>query len=364
MRPGSTNSPQLLWARYNILWGGGARRRLWLKLAKLLESGVPISKALQTMRERRVRLTSKDDPLAMALAEWSGHLLNGRRFAEAVTGWLPNQERMLIAAGERAGTLPGTLQSAARIIEAQSNIRAAVIGGVAYPAVLIALTVGIFYLFGFKIVPAFSRIIPEDRWQGLAASMVVMSKAVQTWMPFFVAGLLALIGAFFWSLDKWDGKARVFLDRFPPYSTYRMIVGSTWLIAFAALVEAGERVENALEQLKRHGGRWLTRRIDGCLRGMRSGHNVGEALNLARTGFPDPEIIDDIAVYSSLSGFNEALAMIGKEWLTESVEQIRAGMRVLFSLSIVLVASVLAYMVSGLFAMQLQMGLVLQNTAR
>ena len=183
-------------------------------------------------------------------------------------------------------------------------------------------------------------------------------------MLLIVAIPVFLACAFWASLPRWKDGLRVTFDRFMPYSIYRVLHGSTWMISFASLVNAGVRTESALEQLMAGASPWMKVRIQACLKGMRSGLNPGDALAKSGFGFPDIEIIDDLGVYARLSGFDIALATIGREWITESVERIQAMMKVVFGFSVLLVGLFIALMVGGLIGMELQMTQILQNSYR
>lgn len=97
---------------------------------------------------------------------------------------------------------------------------------------------------------------------------------------------------------------------------------------------------------------------------MRSGLNPGDALAKSGFGFPDVEIIDDLGVYARLSGFDAALAILGKEWISESVERIQTLMNAVFGISILFVGLFVAGMVGGLIGMELQMTQIMQSTYR
>lgn len=340
------------------------RRRLWLKLAKLISNGVPILQALETLYSRRVATSGEKHPQAIAFYEWMRGIQNGVRLSSMFDGWTGDDERMLISAGEQSGSMDKAFNSAARIMEARTQINSTVFGGLAYPFVLIMLVFGVLYLFGFKIIPAFSKIAPPEKWTGLAHAMVEVSMFAQSWLWLIAVMIAILVTAFFVSLPRWDGPMRIRLDRYAPYGIYRVMHGSTWLIGLSALVEAGLRVETALQQLSMTASPWLRTRIDACLRGTRSGLNVGEALARSGYEFPDREIIDDLGVYSSLSGFDVALSILGKEWLEESVEQIKGRMSVVFGISILIVGLVIAFMVGGMMSMQLQVGQLMQSGLR
>lgn len=352
----SLHSIELWWAKHQFRSNTRARRRLWNKLAKMIGNGVPILQALESLRKRRIDAGAEKHPTTVALTDWCKKLSNGDRLATALREWVDNDEQMLISAGEQAGEMERSLHSAARVMEARSQIRSALVGGLAYPGFLVLLAFGGLYLFGYKIVPAFTAPVRTDPWHGMARLIVDASAFVQDWLVWMIAALFAVTVAFLISLPRWaTGRTRVLVDRYPPYSIYRVLQGSTWLIAFSALVESGMRVEAAMEQLSRNATPWMRTRIDACLRGMRSGYSVGDSLARSGYEFPDREIIDDLGVYSSLSGFDTALGILGREWLTESVEAIRRLMMVVFGIGIAIVGVQVIFMVMGLFALQMQL---------
>ena len=338
-----------------------ARRRLWLKLAKLIGNGVQILQAIDSIKDRRIASGGQGEPETIALTAWSSAIRNGARLSKAMESWVSVEEMMLISAGEQSGTLEAALRSAARVMEARKRISGAVYSGLAYPFVLILMAIAVLFMFGFKIVPAFTGVLKGAEWHGIAKGMILLSTFAKDWLWLIIPVIAGLIVLFFMTLSRFDGPMRIKLDRHAPYSIYRIMQGSTWLIALAAMVEAGLRIEVALEQLAQPAGPWLQRRINTCLAGMRSGRNMGEALARAGYDFPDREIIEDLGVYSSLSGFEEALAMLGREWLDESVEQIESRMKVVFGVSLLIVGGLIAFLVSGMMGMELQMSEAMQQ---
>lgn len=343
---------------------GGGRRRLWMKLSKLIGNSVPILQGLESMCTRRKAIRGASDPQVIALSHWIEGMNNGKRLSQMLDGWVGPVERMLIAAGEASGTMEASLQAATRVMVARKDINGAVIKGLAYPLILVMVAFAVLYMFGFKVVPEFTKIVPADRFHGLAAVLIGLSDFARSWILVTGAAVIALVVAFFVSLSRWDGRYRVVLDRYPPYSIYRIVQGSTWLIGLSSMLEAGVRLETALQQLSEMADKWLANRINSAVRGMRAGLQLGDALNRSGYEFPDREIIDDLGVYSSLSGFDEALSILGREWLNESVEQIKARMNVVFGVALLSVAVLVGTMVGGMMTMQLQMSQIIQQRSR
>jgi len=348
--------------RFLFRLDASSRRRLWKKLSKLINNGVSILDALTSIHSRRIESGNAKHPLTIALGQWVEKVKNGRRLSQAIEGWVDRDEQMLLAAGEQSGKLDEALTSAADVMEAKKKIRGAVIGGLIYPVVMMAIAIGVLIMFSFKIIPSFTKVVSDDKWHGIARFMIDLANFSRDWIWLVVLVLISIIVAFFVSLPRWTNGFRIKLDRYPPYNVYRMLQGSTWMISFAALVSAGVRIENALQQLSEGAQPWLYARVQGCLRGMRSGLNAGDALAKSGYGFPDNEIIDDLGVYAKLSGFDQALAIIGKEWITESVTNIQVMMTVIFGISLLFVGGFIAFMVGGLVGMELQLAQILQNT--
>lgn len=347
-------------ARLQFKSDAKSRQNLWRKLGKLLRDGIPIIQGLQELR----RLRKPNSPMAIAIDDWIRGMNNGRKLSEVVQPWVNAEEGMLILAGEQAGNLEGALDSVVRLAKASKAIRGAVISGLTYPTFLLLMAFGALYFFGYKIIPAFAQAAPQDSWHGLARTMINVAGFVQDWLHWIALAVVCLIAAFFASLPRWDGSLRITLDRYAPYSIYRVMQGSAWLIALSALTQAGMRIETAIEQLGRNSSTWARARCAAALKGLRAGRNLGDALERSGYEFPDREIISDIRLYATKSGFDEALRIIGDEWITESVERVQSMMKGVFSIALVMVGSVIMFIATGLGAMQFQLMEILQRTTQ
>lgn len=341
--------------------GSQRRVRLWRKLGSLISNGVPILTALEDLH-RRARTKGGKHPDTIMFSEWMRALRNGERLSTAIEAWIPQSEAMIISAGEQSGDLISAFESAISITTAGNEIRGAVIGGVAYPTILFGFAIGLMWLFGTKVIPQFSRIIGDDsKWTGMAAITVKLSNFTQHYLIFVVISVITLIGFIIYLLPRWDSQLRVKLDKMPPFSIYRLTNGAAWLISLSALIKSGVRLEQALQKLSHRSGKWMKNRIASALSGMRGGLSLGEALARSGFGFPDEEIIDDLVVYSKLSGFDEALDILGKEWIAEGVARIKGQMRVLNGTAILFVAVVIAVEAGGMFAMQTQLQTIIKQ---
>lgn len=339
------------WARLQLTTQ--LRLRLYRKIAKMLGNGLPLLKVLEELELRASHEGRKpSESQAITLSDWRLVVQNGGMLSEAMQWWVPHTEQMIIMAGEQSGRIEEALLTVAGVVQSSKRIRAAIIGGLAYPSALLAMTIGYLYLFGKTVIPRFAMIVDPHRWHGVAHSLYTMSKFVQNGMVYCVIALALFIALLAYAMPRWSGTGRIFLDRYPPFSIYRLVVGCGFLVAFSSLQTAGFTVEKSLNRLAMHAKPWLRQRIDDMLFGVRSGLNVGEAMKNTGYRFPSAEIVDDLCVYAEYKGFADALKALADEWMQEGVAALEVQMKVLNGVAIILLTLVLTWLVTGFFGIQ------------
>lgn len=331
------------------------RKRLYSKLATLIKNGVPLRNALDTLRQRREIISGKRDNTVIALTAWINLIDNGKNLATAMDGWVSKDEQLLILSGEKSGTLYQALESAVNVMLSKQSIKSALISGITYPGFLMLALFGILYLFGMQIIPIFIDIAPGVQWSGLAATVVALSDFVMHYLAYLICIIIVMIIAFSWSLPRWDGSIRIWLDKTVPYSIYRNIQGASWMIAFSALLKSGMPIKDCLQLMIPNSAPWLKNRLKKTLRHIGAGADLGMALHKSGYDFPDREVIDDIGIYAQFAGFDTTIEKIANTWMTDTVLNIKTKMGVLFILGVILVGFTLAIFVGGLFSMQNQL---------
>lgn len=337
------------------------RRELWLKIATMLDNDVPIVDAISELHRRRKMLSGTKAAETVALGNWLVAMRNGQPLSQAIGEWVSPEEVMMITAGDSSGQLSKALISMATVMAAKSEIKSCVLSGISYPCVLLLAAFGVLYLFGIKVIPEISNIGIVRQWTGYAAFLIALSEFVQQWFWIIFTTTILAVVAFFVSLPIFDGRLRIVLDRYVPYSVYRVMIGSSWLIALAALTRSGVRIEESLEKLARPASPWLKTRLVACLAGIRSGLDIGDALLKTNYQFPDMEIINDLGTYSRYRNFDIALERLGNEWIKKSTEAIRTRMRVIFFICLVIVGLLTLLMATGILDMQQQISVAAQG---
>lgn len=328
------------------------RIRIYRKIMSLLRNRFSLMDALDRMYD--ILSDGGKNPnktLALAVMAWSRALSNGEPFSEAVKGWAPDRECLMLSTGD-VSDLDEALENLILVTEGSSRMVGPLINAVVYPAFLSLMTIFIIWGVGAYLVPPMASAAPGIRWTGVSKDLIDLSGWVQeNWLLAFLF-LPVMFSIIYFTLPYWKGHSRAFFDRYPPWSLYRIYTGVSWLLTFSALVKAGTPVSKALRALRANSSPYLLRRIDSAILYVNNGDNIGDALLKTKYGFPDPEIIGDLRIYSELDNFQDALNKMAIDWLEQSINQIEQRAAVLNTVAILAVISVVGWVVFGTFDMQ------------
>lgn len=336
-------------------FGEKARVSTYNKLIKFLRNGIPLLQALDIMWGFASEEGKKPKtPTAVALAEWRSKIREGAGLGIAVKGWVPDKDQVVIQSGEVAGDLIVALENALYIHKGTKQIKKAIIGGLAYPALLVAVTVIFMVIVSTQVVPAFAEITPKETWAGAGRSLAVMADLTNNYLHIGAGALAVMIVSIWLSLPRWTGSIRARLDRFPPYSFYRLSLGSGFLLSMSAMVRAGISVTQGMKLINKSANPWYKERITSSLRHITNGKNFGEALYLTGFQFPDKEAVSDLRAYAQLDGFDETLQKLGSEWMEDSIEKMNSQAVVLRNIALIVLAAVFGWIAVGIFSLQQQ----------
>lgn len=346
------NSIEVYYAKIICNMSGETRLKMYRKIASLMSNRFSLMNALD-MLHATVTNDGKNpsEPMAIAIASWANALQNGQPFSEALRGWAPDRERLMLSVGD-VSDLESALLNLIKVTEGTTKMIRPIIGAISYPAFLLMMVTLIIYGIGAYMVPPMIEAAPNVQWTGIAKNLADLSDWIRVYWPiaFSIVPVSGII--IYATIGVWTGSIRAIFDKFPPWSLYKVFVGITWLLAMSALIKGGTPVANALRALRRDSTRYLKERIDKTLVFINNGDNLGQAL--AKTGleFPDPEIIGDLKIYSEMDNFEEALDKLANEWLDNSAYTIEQKAGILNMVALLLVSGVIAWAVMGTFVMQ------------
>ncbi len=346
------NTIEEYYAKMIIKMANKTRLKIYRKIASLMKNRFSLMDALDMLHDSASNGgKNPGEPLAIAIAAWGRALNNGQTFSDALKGWAPDRERLMLSVGD-VSDLEGALLNLIKVTEGSTKMVRPIVGAIAYPFFLAMMSVLIIYAIGVYMVPPMLDAAPNVVWHGMAKDLIDLSSWIQKhWLGAF-AFLPVTMAIIYFTIGRWTGKIRAAFDAIPPWSLYRVFTGISWLLALSALVKGGTPVSTALRALRKDSTKYLKERIDKTLVFINNGDNLGQALAKTGLNFPDKEIISDLKIYSELDNFEEALDNLANEWLEESVFIIEEKASILNMIAILIVAGVIAWAVMGTFEMQ------------
>jgi len=290
---------------------------------------------------------------AIVLQDCYAALSAGRQLSDALAHWVPDQEVQIIRAGERSGNLSLALKDAINMIVSTRKIMGAVVGGATYPIFLLGMVALLLHQIATKMVPQFARILPPEKWTGPALVLKWIADWVIDYGLVSVIGLLCVMSWVFWSLPHLShAKWRIYLDKIPPWSIYRMLHGSTFLLNIALMLNTGIRLQEVLVIMSKNASPWLRERITGALRGINRGDNLGIALYRSGYEFPDVRAIQFLRILADQNGFDKKLKNFGQRWLDQSVKGVERASKILLMAGILVIGFLIMMILGGVVGIQ------------
>ncbi|HIJ38510.1 MAG TPA: hypothetical protein HPP80_06390 [Rhodospirillaceae bacterium] len=336
-----------------LLFNSRLRFQLYRKVGGLIRTGMPLPLALDAVWQYASNTGRRNSVLAAVLKDWRQRVYDGQGCGRSLAHWVPFSEWIIIEAG--AANLAEALDDAARLIDVSRQVAAAVMNALTYPLFLLVLFMGILWVFSEQALPAFAQIKPMAEWTGISAGMAVLAELAHwSLLPMAIGAILGL-ALFWWTLPKWTGRLRGLLDHYIPWSLYRFLRAVSFLMSLSALLRSGLPIIEAIRRLRVSAGPWLAERLDAVLYYLSSGHDLGTALRLAGHGFPDDQLIEDLAIHASIGGLEESLDGIVKEWLALKIEHLNRSAGIIRALSMVFLAFSIAIMQLSIIGLQQQL---------
>ncbi len=334
-------------------FGSGARLDFYRALLLLLDNQVRLNQALKELyRIYSQEGKKRSAPVAIVIDSCLAGMNNGISFTERLSDWIPPEEGMLLQSGEASGQLAAAFNEAEKIMEAKKQIVSAVAGAITYPIVLIAMTGFLLNMIATELVPQLAQVVDPSTWTGSAAILNIMANFTTHYGLLTVGGLITLGFLITISLPRLNGPLRIWLDRVPPWSIYRMVQGSTFLLNVSAMITSGMLLNVALTKLAAPANPWLKLRINSTLKELAAGKNFGEALCATGYHFPDQKANRFLSVIAEYSGLDRALAKFGRSWLVETVKGIQQIAKLILVTGILAVGGTMLIVIAGAGGLQ------------
>jgi len=339
---------------FKLQFGAGARIEFYEALSMLIENDVLLNDALKEMYWIASDEGKKPkDAKAIILYDCMMKVAEGKPLSKALEKWIDREEGSLLAAGEKSGRLiddadgPGAFSQMIKVVTAKREIKGAILLATVYPIVLSGLSIFLLNMVATQLVPKLAKTTNPETWEGAAALLYDIASFVTGYGKLALAGSILFLACVFGSMPYLRGSLRFYLDKIPPWSIYRMLFGSTFLLNISVLLQSGVKLQDALDLLASNANPWLKQRIEAARYGIGIGGNLGVALKKAGYDFPDKKAVQFLMILSSREGFEKAIARFGDRWLTQSIRNIQGLAKVGLACGVLLIGVLMLVVVAG-----------------
>ncbi len=317
------------------------------QLATLLKAGIPLVDSLTALIEQT------DDPEAEKTFRMvRERIKSGASFAEALADHPRTFGKLyvsMVRAGEASGSLDGVLRDLAEFTRRQASIRGKVSAAMAYPMVLVAVSIGVVAFLMGKVIPTLTGVL-QAQGQELPLSTSLLIGASDLFRSAWWAAILLAAGAFLAARTALASPAgRLAWDtwkmRLPlAGNVLKKQAVSRFATTLATLLKSGipavdairitrDIVDNAL----------LARTLDDVANKIVEGEDI--ATPLRRSGIFPPVVSYMIAIGEESGQLEEILATISQAYEEEVDLALQKFMSLLEPLMIVAMSGLVGFIV-------------------
>jgi general secretion pathway protein F len=347
--------------------GGGGKRvkgrlisAFYAQLADLLQSGVPLLKSLDILEKQ-----TKHPGLAFALREVRARVADGTTLADAMKPFPRAFDELavsMVRAGQEGGFLEDVLRRVADFTEHQEDLKAEVVGSMAYPVVLGVIGFVILNVLVIFFVPKFEPIFEKLAAKGELPSLTTFIIGVSHfmignwwWMIPVFAG--AIFGFLSWKRSE---NGRVTFDRIK----LKVPVGGKLVLSLAlgrftrilgTLLANGIPILRSLEIAKDStGNRVLAQAIHESAENITAGQKL--AAPLRRCKYFPTDVVEMIAVAEESNSLEKVLVDIANALEKRSARQLKLFVKLLEPFMLLFMAAIVLVVVMGLLLPVFKMG--------
>ncbi len=337
-----------------------SRQRFYRDLSALMKAGLSKGEALEAIEaiaaaggRQNARL------LARILADARSGMRSGCSLAESLAGWIPGSDSMVLEAIESSDSFPRHLEAFSRNLHLKAGERGQIIGELAYPVLLLCMVYGLLVFFHVKIAPVLGDLLPRAQWLGAASHLDRASRwAASNIIPVTISAT-ATAPAMMIILRQWAGRGRATADRLPVFAEYRAQTGIAFLKSIGAMMSSGMSAVEAITRIRPGVCPYVGHRLDLVRYNLLNGHDLGSAIELAGSGWPDRDLVLSLQVLANLPDFPTRLTEIAEDWLHESHERLLANLGKLRAAAFLIVFAVISSFILAMHSIQNQIALSL-----
>ncbi len=319
------------------------------QLSDLLRAGVPLLRALRLLGARRAR-----PRLALVFKELAEGVAEGEELAGMMArrpDVFPKVHVAMVRAGEKGGFLEVVMARLGQFVAAQAELRAKVIGNLAYPVMLVVIgTVVLGVIFGF-FVPKFRPIFAEMPSLPLATRLVFgVADAVGAY-GVYTLGVIVVAGIGVWRLGRLARVRRAITEartRSPVLGPLiRSLAAARFCRLLGTMLANGIPLLTAMQIARDAAGNVLMEEaIDRATEAVRAGQPL--APPLGESGLFGDDVVEMISVAEAANNLDEVLVTIAETVERQVDRLLGVVIRMVEPILLLAIAGVVVVVAAGL----------------
>jgi general secretion pathway protein F len=345
------------------LFGGVKGRQLatmYSQMADLLHSGVPLLRSLELLERQ-----SNNKTLQAVIRDVRARVADGTGLAQSMA-FHPHVFNDLavsmVRAGQEGGFLEDVLKRIATFVEHQEDLKAKVIGALAYPCFLALAGFTVLNILVIFFVPKFEKIFEKLKEKGelpvLTTYLMGFSHFLQSWKGLLTA-ILIIVGLVFFI--KWTrGGGRVWADRVRiRMPMFGQIFLSLALSRFCRIL--GTMLHNGIPLLKAlniakdsTGNKVLVAAIEKSAENVTAGQKLADPLR--KSGYFPGDVVEMITIAEESNNLEKVLVDIADSLDKRTARNLELMVKLLEPIMLLVMAVMVLLVVMGLLLPVFKMG--------
>ncbi len=340
----------------HVAWFFGA-------LADLLQAGVPLLRSLEVLESQTANAA-----FAVVVEQIRADVAEGKNLSEAMArhpAVFSELAVSMVRAGQEGGFLEDVLRRIADFTEHQEEMKARVLGALAYPAFLLCVTSAVLVVMLTFFVPRFELIFARMRERGqlpwLTETLLAVSNGIKEhWL--LLATVVAAVGAAVYAVIRSD-EGRAWWDRVKLRLPVLGGIWTGWAVArfsriLGTMLANGVPILTALRIAKDStGNRVLAEAVERAADSVAAGATLSAPLRAANV-FP-PDVVEMISVGEESNNLETVLVRVAETTERRLTRQVELLVRMLEPMLLLVMAGVTLVVVAALLLPVMRMGTAL-----
>lgn len=333
---------------------------LYAQLADLLHSGVPLLRSLEILERQ-----SSAPALAEVLKDVHARVADGTSLADALASHPRAFNELsvsMVRAGQEGGFLEDVLKRIADFTDHQEDLKAKVVGAMAYPVFLSIIGTAIVFGLIIFLVPKFEDMFKAQAATGELPTLTILLLGTSRFLQSNIIVILLVLGAAWYGLQRWmstlDGRRKIdgWKLRIPVAGAiWRNLAIARFCRILGTMLHNGIPILTALRIAKDStGNKRLTEAIEKAAENVTGGQSLAQPLAASRH-FPR-DIVEMVTVGEESNNLEHVLLNIAESTEKRTARQLELFVRMLEPIMLLIMAGITLMVVLALLLPFFKMG--------